>query len=127
MNINHQHNASPIYLQLVDGFRKRICSGSLAPGQRVPPVRVLAKELGVNPNTMQRALSSLEKMGLMRTDRTSGRYVTTDINAIIQSRIGMMQELCGSFLYEMLDIGCTKDEVIRIIEVNSSVFGKQNH
>lgn len=125
MNINQHGSAAPLYKQLIDGFRKKICNGSMSPGGKVPPVREIAGELGINPNTVQKALSELEAMGLVRTERTSGRYVTSDEGIIIQSRIGMMQELCGSFLYDMIDLGCTKDEIIHIIEVNAPLFGQK--
>ena len=57
---------------------EQIVSGQLAAGEKVPPVRELAAQAGVNPNTMQRALAEMEREGLMFTNRTSGRYVTED-------------------------------------------------
>ena len=66
----------PIYQQLMEQLTEQIVSGQLGAGDKVPPVRELAAEAGVNPNTMQRALADLEREGLMYTNRTSGRYVT---------------------------------------------------
>ncbi len=68
----------PIWLQLVAEFSRRIVVGTWQPGERVPGVRDLAVELGVNPNTVQRSLAELERDGLMRTERTTGRFVTDD-------------------------------------------------
>lgn len=68
----------PIYQQLVEKLTEQIVSGQLAAGEKVPPVRELAAQAGVNPNTMQRALAEMEREGLMFTNRTSGRYVTED-------------------------------------------------
>ena len=77
MQWNFDGNA-PIYTQLVDQIKLGIVSGEWIPGQRVPAVRELAVEAGVNPNTMQRALQELERQGLMFSQRTSGRFVTED-------------------------------------------------
>ena len=68
----------PIYQQLVEKLTEQIVSGQLAAGEKVPPVRELAAQAGVNPNTMQRALAEMEGEVLMFTNRTSGRYVTED-------------------------------------------------
>ena len=67
----------PIYLQLVEELQSRIVSGRYPPGTKVDSVRDLAAEAAVNPNTMQRALSELEQSGLLRAERTTGRYLTT--------------------------------------------------
>ncbi|MFV0429832.1 MAG: GntR family transcriptional regulator [Arachnia sp.] len=74
-----QFNPSvPIWLQIVTECQQRIVAGTWSPGQRIPGVRDLAAELGVNPNTVQRALAELERDGLAYSERTSGRYVTND-------------------------------------------------
>ena len=69
---------APIYTQLVDQMKLGIVSGEWIPGQRIPAVRELAVDAGVNPNTMQRALQELERQGLMFSQRTSGRFETED-------------------------------------------------
>ena len=66
----------PIYAQLISRIKQGIVSGDLPPGSRLPSVRDLATEAGVNPNTMQRAMSQLELDGLVTTNRTLGRTVT---------------------------------------------------
>ena len=76
-------NDAPIYAQLIGQIRAGIVSGAFSPGERLPSVRDLAMEAGVNPNTMQRALTELERDGLVYSQRTSGRYVTEDQTAII--------------------------------------------
>ena len=65
----------PIYLQVMEAIRKDILAGRLKPGDKVPSVRELASQLGVNPNTIQKALSELEREGLLESARTSGRFV----------------------------------------------------
>ena len=68
----------PIYLQLVETLQSRIVSGAYPPGAKIDSVRDLAAEAAVNPNTMQRALAELEQSGLLRAERTAGRFVTED-------------------------------------------------
>ena len=69
-------NGIPIYLQIIDQIKRQIVSGELAPGSRIPAVRDLAKEAGVNPNTMQRALTQLEQEGLLYTHWNRKAYYT---------------------------------------------------
>ena len=70
--------SSPIWLQLVTEFSRRVATAEWAAGERIPGVRELALQLGVNPNTVQRALTEMERDGLCRSERTSGRFVTDD-------------------------------------------------
>ena len=74
----------PIYMQIMNRVRESIASGELAPGERVASVREMAADFEVNPNTMQRALNELEREGLLISERTAGRFVTTDRQLIMQ-------------------------------------------
>ena len=69
----------PIYTQIIERITLDIISGIYAPGARLPSVRDLAQNAGVNPNTMQKALSELERTGLLFSQRTSGRFVTEEL------------------------------------------------
>lgn len=80
-NLDHER---PIYAQLIEQISLHIITGRYQPGERLPSVRDLAAEASVNPNTMQRALAELESSGLVRSQRTNGRFVTED-TALIQS------------------------------------------
>ena len=91
----------PIYQQLMDRLTEQIVSGQLGAGDKVPPVRELAAEAGVNPNTMQRALADLEREGLMYTNRTSGRYVTEDKEMIAKIREQIASDRISEFLAGM--------------------------
>ena len=73
-------NDSPIYTQLTQRLTQAIVAGEFRPGERLPSVRELAVEAGVNPNTVQRALSELERDGLVFSQRTAGRVVTGNEN-----------------------------------------------
>lgn len=68
----------PVYVQLVEQLELALVTGEFPPGSRIPPVRELAADAGVNPNTMQRALQELESRGLLQAQRTAGRTVTAD-------------------------------------------------
>ena len=71
-------NGIPIYSQIMDEMTMRIASGAYAPGDKLPSVRDLAMEAGVNPNTMQKAMAELERIGLVYSERTSGRFITKE-------------------------------------------------
>lgn len=108
-------NKRPIYLQLVDAIQLKIVSGEYAPGMRLPSVRDMATEAGVNPNTMQRALSQLENDCLLFTERTNGRFVTEDIHTIDSLR-NKLAEGYVRFLWENLQqMGFTPDIALQLI------------
>lgn len=91
----------PVYLQLLEQLEAAVASGAYAPGERLPGVRELAAQAGVNPNTMQRALADLEREGLMYTNRTSGRYVTEDKEMIAKIREQIASDRISEFLAGM--------------------------
>lgn len=112
---NQFTNDKPIYLQLIDYFKAQIISGELAEGSRLDSVRDLAVKAQVNPNTMQKALSELERMGLVRTERTSGRFITDDKEKIVSMKKELAQAEITAFLERMKALGFDKEEVIKII------------
>lgn len=91
-------NSSPIWVQLVTEFARRIVVGEWATSTRVPGVRELAADLGVNPNTAQRALAELERQELCRSERTAGRFVTDDTARIDQLRAELAREAADEFV-----------------------------
>ena len=90
-------NDRPIYAQLIEQIKLRIISGFYRPGERLPSVRDMAAEAAVNPNTMQRALSELERDGLLYTQRTSGRFITEDTGLIEAAKKALAQEQIDAF------------------------------
>ena len=92
-----------------------ILAGKYKPGDKLPSVRDLAMEAAVNPNTMQKALSELERLGLVYTQRTSGRFITEDQNMIKQLKKKQAQETIKSFFENMQRIGFSKEETLNII------------
>lgn len=105
----------PIYQQLVEQITMQIVSGQLKAGDKVPAVRELAGQAGVNPNTMQRALGDLERQNLLYTNRTSGRYVTEDEYMIRKVREQIASQRIDAFLASMQSLGFTQEEVVGLI------------
>ena len=108
-------NDLPIYSQLTQRLTEAIVSGSYAPGEKLPSVRELAVEAGVNPNTVQRALADLERDGLVFTQRTAGRFVTENENMIVNARLRLADERVEEFLRSMKTLGCGREDVISLI------------
>ena len=106
----------PVYVQLVEQLELALVAGEFPPGSRIPPVRELAADAGVNPNTVQRALSELERDGLVFSQRTAGRFVTENENMITNAKLRIADERVGEFLHSMKTLGCTRDEVIALIQ-----------
>ena len=105
----------PIYIQLVEQIQAGIISGYYKPGDKLPSVRDLAMEAAVNPNTMQKALSELEKPGLVYTNRTSGRYITSDEDLIKSLKKESASSLILEFLDRMKQIGFPPQEALSLI------------
>jgi len=106
----------PIYLQLQEQIKQLIVSGSYKPGDKLPAVRDLAIEAAVNPNTMQRALTELEREGLVHAHRTSGRFVTEDESVVKKVKDSLAMELVGAFLEKMKAIGYSATEAAELIK-----------
>ena len=107
---------APIYTQLVDQMKLGIVSGEWIPGQRIPAVRELAVDAGVNPNTMQRALQELERQGLMFSQRTSGRFVTEDTEMIEEAKRTLANRHITAFIRQMQALGYTRQEIVALLE-----------
>ena len=97
-----------IYVQIAEQVKLRIIAGIYPVGTRLPSVRELAAEASVNPNTMQRALSDLEREGLLYSERTSGRFVTEDSAMIAKAKAALAQEVIDDFFARMERLGYTR-------------------
>ena len=111
----HFSNDAPIYTQLIQQVKVGIVTGAFPPGERLPSVRDLATEAGVNPNTMQRALAELERDGLVYSQRTAGRFVTEDNTMINTAKRSLAERHVKTFLEAMLRLGFQRDEIIDLI------------
>ena len=109
--------AQPIYAQIINHIKMGILSGIYPAGSRLPSVRDLAAEAAVNPNTMQKALSELERDGLVYSQRTAGRYITEDLTMIEQLKTMIAKEEIAEFFHKMNQLGFQKKEIIQMIEL----------
>lgn len=109
------NSAVPIYIQIIEEIKRQIVSGERAPGSRIEPVRETAKRMGVNPNTVQRAFSELERDGLMFTERTSGRYITNDEKLIKKVREKSVISKVAEFVDFMRKSGFSGMDIIGIV------------
>ena len=105
----------PIYAQILERIQMQIVSGVYQPGAKIPSVRELAADAGVNPNTMQKALAELERSGLVMTQRTSGRVVTEDLNMIKEIRNQLAGEQAKEFVKKMKDLGFDREDIIDLL------------
>ena len=106
----------PIWLQLSEQLARQIVAGVYPPGGKLPSVRELAADAGVNPNTMQRALSQLESEGLAVSNRTAERMVTEDAAAIDAARRKMAREIIATFFTAMADLGLPRERAIELLK-----------
>lgn len=105
----------PIFLQIVERIQMDIISGKYAPGDKLPSVRDLASEAAVNPNTMQKAFTELERTGLVYSVRTSGRYITEDTTMIEELKASLAKEKIGEFLELMQNLGFKNEEILSLM------------
>lgn len=119
-------SSRPIYAQLVERLKARILAGTYQSGGHLDSVRDLAAAAGVNPNTMQRALAQLESEGLVRTERTSGRFVTEDTDLIEQLRASAARNIAADFLKKMRSIGYTPQQAAELLRSWNETEGKQH-
>lgn len=96
---------TPIYLQIVEQIKAQIATGRLKAGDKIPSVRELAVEAGVNPNTMQKALTELERMGLLYSARTSGRFVAEDKQRTDSVHNELVEQYMKTFTENMSKVG----------------------
>ncbi len=109
-------NNSPIYLQIIKEMTLRILSGVIKPGDKLPSVRELATQFGVNPNTMQRAMTEMEREGLVYTERTNGRFLTEQIELLSQKKALFAREETEKYLAYMQKIGFSHEEIISYLQ-----------
>ena len=115
----------PIFIQIIEKIQMDIISGLYKPGDKLPSVRELAQEASVNPNTMQKALSELERTGLVYAQRTSGRFITEDTAMINNLKSELAQELVTQFLENMQKLGIPQEEALSII--SETIKGDEHH
>ena len=118
-------SSRPIYLQIIERVQMDIITGRYQPGDKLPPVRDLAQEAAVNPNTMQKALSELERSGLIYSQRTSGRFITEDKELIHQMKKELAAAEVSAFVAHMKQLGITPEEIRQLLA--ETIEEEKNH
>ena len=116
----------PIYLQLVEHIQQKILNGEYQPGEKLPSVRDLAAEAAVNPNTMQKALSELERGGLVFAQRTSGRFITDDAARIRRLRQAAALAIARRFLADLNQLGITPNEAAALLDAAQTSYTRSD-
>ncbi len=106
------NTSKPIYLQLADRINRMIVSKELKLGQKLQSVRDMAISYNVNPNTIQRTYSELEREGILETRRGQGTFVTDQEERLIQLRKNLKDEQILTFVQVMQEMGYSSDEII---------------
>lgn len=106
----------PIYMQLMEEIQLNIVSGRYKIGERLPAVRDMAAQASVNPNTMQKALSELERLELVYTQRTAGRFITEDEKIIKALKNRLATEQLTEFYEKLQRLGFNRAEIIALVE-----------
>ena len=109
-------DSRPIYLQLMERIQHDIISGVYQPGDKLPSVRDLALDAAVNPNTMQKALSELERDGLVHSRRTSGRFITEDETMLKNLRDELASRHIQDFMEKMKQLGFQEKETLEKLQ-----------
>lgn len=118
-------SSRPIYLQIIERVQMDIITGCYQPGDKLPSVRDLAQEAAVNPNTMQKALSELERSGLIYSQRTSGRFITEDKELIHQMKKELAAAEVSAFVAHMKQLGITPEEIRQLLA--ETIEEEKNH
>ncbi len=121
------HDGTPIYLQIVRQIKYMIASGALRQDDELPPVRVLAQQLVINPNTVAKAYRELEFQGLIYTRPGAGTYVAKRrVLFSEEERIRIIRERIESLVVEAKNLNFNLEELIRIFnEQATKIYNQQ--
>ena len=109
-------DGTPIYLQIINQVKYLVASGRLGAGEELPPIRALAEQLRINPNTVARAYRELEMAGVVTKRRTTGTYVSDSGSPLAHGeRMKILTERADALLIEARQMGVGTEEVIGLI------------
>ena len=109
------NNETPIYLQIIEDIKLQIINKIYKPNDKIPSVRELSLLYGVNPNTIMKALTELESLGLVYTERTNGKFVTDNENIINEAKSQTVNDMIDKFYSSMEGLGLSKKEILDIL------------
>jgi GntR family transcriptional regulator len=116
-------NGVPLYLQIVNQIKYLVASGRLVPGEELPPIRVLAEQLMINPNTVARAYRELELAGVVLKRRTAGTYVSNAGSPLARSeRVKILTDRIDALLTEARQLGFRTEDVVQMLERRAALL-----
>lgn len=121
MNIDF-NPSQPIYLQIMDEFRRQIATGLLKPGDKVPSQRDLAATIKVNANTVQRAYREMETLGLVETLRGQGTFICQGQGIVEETRNDMLTNLVDDFVRAMQALGLNEETTLDVVKKRFSAM-----
>ncbi|WP_059102879.1 GntR family transcriptional regulator [Shouchella shacheensis] len=101
-----------IYVQIADYYYQKICSGELAPGEKLPSVRETAQRLQVNPNTASRSYLEMDRDGVTFSKRGQGTFVTTDVQTIKKLKQSLASEQMSALIAYLKKLGYSNEEMV---------------
>ena len=111
------HDGIPIYQQIVNQIKYQVASGRLSPGEELPPIRVLAQRLLINPNTVARSYRELEKAGIVEKHATAGTYVSDQGSPLARNeRLKLLTVRMDGLLAEARQMGISFDDVLKLAQ-----------
>ena len=116
----------PIYEQIVQRFRRSLVSGEMCAAQRIPSIRDLALELGVNTNTIQRAYQEMERGGLIYSKRGMGFFIVEDGVVIEAVKREMVDQTMAGFLAEMRSLGFDDTDTLEALKNHMKGAGERD-
>jgi GntR family transcriptional regulator len=108
--------SKPIYMQIAEKIFRRIIRQEIKPGDKLPSVREMAIQAGVNPNTIQRTYMEMERMGIVETRRGQGTFVVERQEIVDELMQTMQKEIIGQFVKNMMELGLGKKEIVKSLE-----------
>ncbi|MBS4205982.1 GntR family transcriptional regulator [Lederbergia citrea] len=108
--------SKPIYMQIADQVFQQIVRGHFKPGDKLPSVREMAIQAGVNPNTIQRSYTEMERMGVVETKRGQGTFVIERESIVIELKQTLQKEIIGQFVKSMEELGLSQKQMISGLE-----------
>ncbi|MDE7161787.1 MAG: GntR family transcriptional regulator [Anaeroplasmataceae bacterium] len=109
-------NDKAIYLQVIELFKRDIILGKFKPKDKILSVREYALKLGINPNTIVKVYDLLAQEGLIEAQSTNGYFITENEEVLNSLKPELAKGYCKDFMTQMLSIGYSKDEVIKVLK-----------
>jgi GntR family transcriptional regulator len=106
------HASKPIYMQIADKIIQQMVRHELKPGDKLPSVREMAIQTGVNPNTIQRTYAELERMAIVETKRGQGTFVVENEKLIQELKIQLQKDVISIFVNNMRELGFSENEMV---------------